>query len=240
MPNNQIVTFTLFRFNGWQRRWWAFRQMGLSPWLLKGIPGMQFGKMLGSGGGNGFRKTPHFGVYGLLCVWEHAAAADDFLNNHVFFRKMTTKATEHWTVFLHTCAVHGKWDGLEPFEISKTYQEGKPLAVLTRATIRTQYLWHFWRFVPPVSRSITQQNGLLFSIGIGELPIVQQATFSLWESSHSMKAYAYQSPHHSAVVKKTRQLGWYKEELFARFIPYATQGSWEGKNPLEKYSMQID
>ena len=59
------------------------------------------------------------------------------------------------------------------------------------------------------------------------MPLVQQATFSLWESSALMKAYAYQSEFHREVVQKTRQLGWYKEELFARFKPTKCYGTWE-------------
>jgi hypothetical protein len=28
----------------------------------------------------------------------------------------------------------------------------------------------------------------------------------------------------------TRKLKWYKEEMFARFLPYKFQGTWNGKN----------
>jgi hypothetical protein len=48
-----------------------------------------------------------------------------------------------------------------------------------------------------------------------------------------MKAYAYRSRYHSEVVKKTRELGWYKEELFARFLPFDSAGTWHGGNPLK-------
>lgn len=235
MTENQIVTLTFFRFEGFKNRWWAFTQMGISPWRLRHIAGMQVGKMLGSGSGNGFQIAPNFGVYGFLGIWDHPDAAQAFFATHPFFKQTAQKATEHWTIFLRTFTAHGKWDGIEPFQITETYREGDPIAVLTRATIRTRHLPYFWRFVPPVSHSIEQREGLLFSIGIGELPIVQQATFSLWENAQSMKAYAYQSRYHSEVVKKTREMGWYKEELFARFVPYATQGSWEGKNCLKSF-----
>jgi hypothetical protein len=51
-----------------------------------------------------------------------------------------------------------------------------------------------------------------------------QATFSLWESAESMMDYAYKNPKHAEMVKKTRELGWYSEELFARFQPYKIEG----------------
>ena len=142
---------------------------------------------------------------------------------------------EQWTVYMRTVMTHGQWDSVEPFQIREKMDENQVVGVITRATIRTKHLWRFWRFVPPVSHSVAKREGLLFSVGIGELPIIQQATFSLWQNSHLMKAYAYQSRFHKEVVRRTRELGWYKEELFARFHPYASEGSWHGQNPLAAY-----
>jgi hypothetical protein len=42
--------------------------------------------------------------------------------------------------------------------------------------------------------------------------------------------YAYKNEKHKEVVRLTRKLKWYKEELFARFIPYKFLGKWNGKN----------
>jgi hypothetical protein len=42
--------------------------------------------------------------------------------------------------------------------------------------------------------------------------------------------YAYKNEKHKEVVRLTRKLKWYKEELFARFIPYKFIGQWKGKN----------
>lgn len=209
--------------------------MGLAPLLLSKIPGLSFSKMLGSGGGNGFSIWPNFGVYGLLQVWESEAQADDFFAQHPLFQNFRERASEQFTVYLKTSKVHGAWDGGTPFAENTPFQPDAPLAVLTRATIRTSYLWRFWSFVPKVSKAMWRehQEGLLFSVGIGELPLVQQATFSLWKNSALMQAYAYKGKLHSEVVKKTRELGWYKEELFARFHPYRAEGTWRGQSISE-------
>ncbi|MFN7115197.1 MAG: hypothetical protein ACK4TA_00265 [Saprospiraceae bacterium] len=237
MAKKQLVTFTLFRFSGWRNRWWAFRQMGLSAQLLRGVAGLQFGKMLGSGGGKGFSVLPNLGVYGLLGVWEDENAARQFFTHHSFFQANLQHTQEYWTIFLNAYMAHGQWDGQSPFQLHDPPDENAPIAVLTRATIHTRRLWHFWQHVPRVSHSIEAHPGKLFSIGVGELPIVQQVTFSLWENAAAMKNYAYQSRVHSNVVKQTRRYNWYKEELFARFVPIATEGTWGGSNPLANYTI---
>ena len=69
----------------------------------------------------------------------------------------------------------------------------------------------------PISKAIQNAKGVLWYKGVGEWPLVQQATFSLWNSLEEVKDFAYKSSHHAAIVKKTRKRNWYKEDLFARF-----------------------
>ena len=59
--------------------------------------------------------------------------------------------------------------------------------------------------------------GFILSYGIGEVPWIKQATFSIWQNKASMKAFAYNMQQHADVIKKTRKEKWYKEELFVRF-----------------------
>lgn len=236
MSANQMISISFFKFNGPQNRWFGFRQMGLSPEILAHIQGLKFAKMLGSGSGNGFSIWPNFGVYGLLGVWESEADARRFLDQHQMMQAFRDKASSVWTVFMRTAHSHGVWDGETPFENTVQYDPESVVGVITRATIYPNKLWQFWRFVPPVSRSMSEhKEGMLFSVGIGELPLIQQATFSLWENSTLMKKFAYQSSQHKRVVKRTREMNWYKEELFARFHPYASFGQWEGQNPLKGF-----
>ena len=61
-------------------------------------------------------------------------------------------------------------------------------------------------------------DALLFSKGIGEFPLLMQATYSLWSNAKAMMNYAYQNPKHTEMVKN--RTGWYSEELFARFQPF--------------------
>ena len=61
------------------------------------------------------------------------------------------------------------------------------------------------------------KNGVSFFKGIGELPFVQQATFSIWESEDDINNFAYSNTSHKNIVSKTKKQKWYKEDLFARF-----------------------
>jgi hypothetical protein len=60
-------------------------------------------------------------------------------------------------------------------------------------------------------------DGLRFSLGLGERPLVRQATLSVWDSLTQMQRFAYHAPGHRTVMQRTRAEGWYAEELFARF-----------------------
>ena len=59
--------------------------------------------------------------------------------------------------------------------------------------------------------------GFRFSIGVGEVPWIKQATFSIWNSKADMKAFAYGMKEHAAVIQKTRKEDWYSEDMFTRF-----------------------
>jgi len=235
MTNQETVTITFFHYRGAAEKWWAFKQMGLAQEAMREVAGLRFFKLLGSGGGDGFSVFPNLARYGLLAVWEEAEKATAFFGGHLAFQDFRQKSASYWTVYMRTAMVHGQWDGAEPFQVTQPFDPDRLVGVLTRATIYPRHLWRFWRFVPPVGRSVKGREGLLFTAGIGELPLIQQATFSLWRNSHLMKAYAYQSRYHREVVRRTRELGWYEEELFARFHPYATEGALPEGDPLARY-----
>ena len=123
---------------------------------------------------------------------------------------------------------HGCWGGVEPFGHQLIEDlDSEPIAVLTRARIRMQRLPDFWRYVPPAAVAVSGARGRLFSVGVGEWPLIEQATFSIWDSMHSVREYAYKGKEHAKVVKYTRERNWYSEELFARFAVLAIDGDWQ-------------
>jgi spheroidene monooxygenase len=90
--------------------------------------------------------------------------------------------------------------------------------------------------VPTISKTQKDYRGLIFSQGVGEVPILEQATFTIWESVQSMEEFAYNTFHGKA-VQRVRQANGFKEQMFTRFKPIMTLGSWEGKNILAEYNV---
>ena len=231
-----VAVFSLFRLRS-RYKWWAFRQMGLAGKHFSEYPALRFGEMLGTGKGRGFRMQPDFSRYALFSCWESAEHAHSFLRESPLHAALKARSKEVFTVELLPFLSKGQWQGKQPFDpvhsLSEAY-EG-PVVALTRARIRLQKAFEFWRNVPAVSRETLQAEGLLAQTGVGELPLIQQGTLSIWQNEECLKAFAYGMQKHKEVMHKTRSRNWYSEELFARFIPLRAEGSWEGHNPLQEY-----
>ncbi len=227
---DQITTCTFFKLEGFRNKFWAFAQMQLGHKYLKKTDGLTFSKLLGSGAENGFSAIPNFGTYALLCTWNSEEIANNFFLDNKFFNRYKSKSIEVMTIYANAAETHGKWDGLVPFKKTAKLNLDKPVMVITRASIRFLKLISFWRRVGKVSQSLENYDGLLLSIGVGEWPLIQQATVSIWKTQAEMIDYAYKNEKHKEVVILTRKLKWYKEEMFTRFVPYKFVGNWNGKN----------
>jgi len=222
-----ITTITLFKFKGVKRKWWAFREMGMNyPW--NEIKGLLFAKKLGTGGGTGFSVTPNFSVYAWLLSWENEACAQDFFKNNTLYNNWTHHAENQTVLYLSSITSHGTWHEQEPFQGRAPTKHHVPVAVITRARVKSKYLFSFWRQVPSVNKNVLRAEGKIFAIGIGELPFFELATLSVWKDEDAVKNFAYGNPKHKKAIKYTRKLNWYQEELFARFYLEKQQGAWPG------------
>jgi hypothetical protein len=214
----------------------AMRHMAFDRPVLRSTPGLSFWRLLGSGRGTSMSLGADLRRWALLAVWREERALEEFLKSSPVAARWRREARESWQVRLTPLTSRGRWGGVEPFGpgIGGTPgpDPGGPVAVLTRASIRPSRLVPFYRSVPEVDRLLREQDGCLASVGVGEWPLARQATFSLWRDAGAVRDFAYRGHAHRGVVGRTRAENWYSEELFARFVPYGSEGTWNGADPL--------
>ena len=102
---------------------------------------------------------------------------------------------------------------------------------MTRATIRISRLGYFGGTWPGGSTDVGAP-GFITSFGMGEVPWIKQATFSIWRSKQDMKNFAYGMKEHQEVIRLTRQQQWYSEDMFVRFQITDCIGSLNGREPV--------
>jgi hypothetical protein len=211
---------------------------------------ISFFKLLGCGRSGSFDIHPDWQQYGIFSVSD---SRDIFPFDHdryetwkqEYYGKFingwwTFFGCETWTIILEPILSHGSWGGKEPFihDLQNRDLGGRgfggetAVAVLTRATIRLSKARDFWKNVKPVQTQMAHAEGLMFSVGIGEMPFLRQATFSVWEDAEKMKKFAYSMQQHRDVIAKTRSRDWYSEEMFTRFRPLGKAGSLKGMDPI--------
>ena len=196
--------------------------------------GPSFWRLLGTGRGRSMSLGADLHRWALFAVWDEEPALEAFLARSPIVRRWREEAEEAWHVRLLPAASRGRWGGRDPFASAEPAPviPRRPVAVLTRASIRPARLAAFYRAVPAVDRELRRADGCLASVGIGEWPLARQATFSLWKDEDALARFAYRPGAHRTMIARVRDENWYAEELFARFVPYGSQGTWDGRDPL--------
>lgn len=228
----QITTLSLIKYNSLRNKFWGLKMMRFAHKELVNTKGLTFYRLLGSGRGKGFNPFPDWSVYCLLQVWESEDAAHAFFKSSDLIKKYTDRSDELFSLYMKNISAGGTWVGKTPFKKGVNLDPELPIAIITRATIKWNWLLRFWKYVPTSQEALNGNEGLIYTKGIGEVPIVQMATFSLWKNFEAVKQFAYNSKQHQEAIRRTRKNEWYREELFARFQPYKSTGTWEGKDLL--------
>ncbi|MCK9924391.1 spheroidene monooxygenase [Frankia sp. AgPm24] len=204
---------------------------------LRHISGLRFAKLLGTGSANslGMRGADPR-QWAMVAVWETPSAARSF-ERSAPIRAWAALAEERWRIDLHPLSARGQWSRREPFGDPSTAHwpaaaEDARIAVITRARLTARHTLTFRRAVPAVVADLAQAEGLLFCAGIGEAPVGLTGTFSLWHDTASLRRFAYGRPAHAEVVRRTPEVGWYSEQMFARFAVLASRGTLGGRDPL--------
>ncbi|NMM49039.1 DUF3291 domain-containing protein [Marinigracilibium pacificum] len=233
---SKITSVCFMRFKGFKNKLKAMTMMNEGHGYLQKDTGDKFYKLMGSGAGNGFIPYPDWSVFSLITTWDTEEDAYLFNQEGQFFKEYDQYISEKWTCFLFCIQSHGNWEGQEPFEvdISKQIDNDEPIAVLTRATIKTSSIIDFWSHVSGASAALKNNPDLIYAKGVGIFPFTRMATFSIWKSLEGMKSFAYNKDGHKQAMQKAKSRKWFEEDLFARFIIYDAVGEFEGIE-FEKY-----
>lgn len=227
-----ITTLTIVRyprFLGWA----GFLSMAFFriPLLLNSS--VYFWKLMGCGKNGTFDKTPDWQQWALLMVHKDSPNAKKEIPPFIV-AWWNLFNCEKWNLTMEPIEGHGFWDGKKAFGTIPNQKDYEgPIGILTRATIRLGKLRSFWQHVDGVAAQMASAPGFVTSVGIGEVPWIKQATFSIWTSKELMKQFAYQMKEHAEIVRKTRQENWYSEDMFVRFKIIESTGNLQGKLPFQ-------
>jgi spheroidene monooxygenase len=209
--------------------WWRIAR-GAKSW--RGVPGLRLARVLGSGFEGGFGLRPSVSRQGVFLVFAGLADAEHFLATSPALQTYRDRADDLCVITLRAWSARGSWGGqtLSP-SIAAPLGAGPamPVAALTRASIRPRRASAFWRMAPSTQSAIESAPGCVLAVGLGEAPLLRQATFSVWTSIAAMDAYA-RSGAHLAAIREAHRVGYFSESMFVRFVPVSMRGRWKGKS----------
>jgi len=207
---------------------WGWSRFVLGRWPLRPLRGLKFSRQLGSGFDGGFGLRPSGTRQGLFLVFENEGRADEFLNASPLLAAYRRHARELCCVKLRAYSCRGSWGGTS-LAVSAEVPADGPMAALTRASIRPARALRFWRQAPPAQLALEKAPGCRLAVGLGEAPLLRQATFSIWDSVPSMNDYARSGAHLDAIRTSQRE-GYFSESMFVRFVVLAISGQWKGRS----------
>ncbi len=206
------------------RGWWRLVR-GAAPFA--GTPGLRLVKLLGSGRGGGFGLAPSASHQGLFAIFDSADSARHFLRHHPLLCTWRGHADESWQAVLQAYASRGAWSGVAMGSEGAAPDSG-PVVALTRASIHPLKASAFWRQSPPAEVALEATPGCLLAAGLGEAPILRQATFTVWDSVEAMDRYARSGAHLEA-IRRAYGEGYFSESMFVRFRLLWSEGVWRGQ-----------
>jgi hypothetical protein len=206
---------------------WGWSRLARGPRALAGTPGLRAAHVLGSGHNGGFGLRPSSDRQGLIGFFDTAGDAANFLFSSPTALAYRDHAAECMSVVLRATTSRGAWGGVSLVGTGPA-PRGMPVASLTRASIRLTQAHQFWRHAPATQRAVAQAPGCRLAVGLGEAPLLRQATFSVWDNDAALEAYA-SSGAHGVAAQSAWQQAWFSESMFARFEVLAATGRWRGR-----------
>lgn len=205
---------------------WLLTRLVLGPRAYRHVPGLRFARVLGSGQGGGFVLRPGLDHGGLFLLFDDEPAAEAFIARSPRLAAYRAHADECLVALLRAASCRGSWGG-QAMAVTARLRPDEPVAVLTRGSIRPGRAWSFWRHAAPSQQALQGARGCRLAAGLGEAPLLRQCTFSLWDDTAAMEAYARHGAHRRASASAAHE-GHFSESMFLRLVPLWLQGRWQG------------
>jgi hypothetical protein len=172
---------------------------------------------------------PDVGRVALIAGWDDDGSLDRFLAAHPLAQALAGG----WHTRLQATHIFGAWPPLDGLVDEQPMSADEPVAALTIARLRFSEAPRFFKASAAAERLAVRDPALLRGTGLARPPGLV-ATFSLWQSTGAMRAYAGgpSGTEHRDAVKAHAERPFHHASAFIRFRPYGAEGEWNGKNPL--------
>lgn len=215
--------------------WLQAHRMLLRPLDAERVPGMTYAEVafaatLGKRR-PGSVPRPKPGRIGLIAAWDDDEALDRFLSTDPFAERLAGG----WHVRLQPLHCFGSWAGLDGLPAKPLpVADDEPVVALTLGRLRIARTRPFLHAAAPAERDAAENSDVLAVTGFGRFAAPRLvSTFSIWRSFAAMREYAFgESGSHQAAVRVDRAKRFHRESAFVRFRPLASQGYWDGRDPL--------
>lgn len=207
--------------------------LSLSPkkLALANVPGLHYAEIaIAAPLSSHLLPKPNLGRVGLIATWDDDHSLDRFLACH----PLAEQLAHGWRVRLQPTRIFGAWPRLSGLLArEEPMDDEEPAAVLTIGRLRLSQTVRFLRASAAAEGLAVRDPSVLASTGLARLPALV-GTFSLWQSTAAMRAYARGEAHsaHLAAVQAHSAQPFHHESAFVRFRPYRSEGQWDGRDPL--------
>lgn len=195
------------------------------------VPGMTYAEPVLTAPLGSRVPRPRLGRIGLIAAWKDDAALDGFLAGH----PVAERLAGGWHTRLEPRRCFGSWSGMPDLPASELpMDDEEPVVVLTLGRLRILRTRPFLEAGGPAEREAVGNRAMVASTGLARLARPRLvSTFSIWRSTAAMREYAFaEGGTHQAAVRADRDRPFHHESAFIRFRPYASQGTWGGRDPL--------
>jgi hypothetical protein len=161
----------------------------------------------------------------LISSWDDDDALDRFL---------AANPIDGYHVRMKPTRIVGAWPDMPGLPAEEEEMDpDEPATVLTLGRPRLLRFPPFVRTSRAAERLAVGHPGMVAGTAAARLPRFV-ATFSIWRTVSEMRDYALgrPDPSHLNAIKADRANSFHHQEAFVRFRPYASSGTWRGRDPL--------